>query len=60
MRVLPCCYDIGPVLAWGYLADGWAHLGVFCPGCGRWIRWVPQTDEWLSMAPPFLPAWAAK
>lgn len=59
MSTLTCCGPIEPVLAWRYMADGRAHLGAYCSGCDRWIKWLPQTAEWLSEAPPLSPAWGA-
>ena len=49
-----------PVLEWRYMTGGRVHLGAYCPRCGRWIKWVSQTDEWLAEAPPLVPAWGAK
>ena len=57
MSGLTCCGPVEPVLVWRYMAGGRAHLGAYCPRCDRWIKWLPQTDEWLSEAPPLEPAW---
>ena len=60
MTRLTCCGPVEPVLAWKYMADGRAHLGGYCPRCGKWIKWLSQNAEWLAQAPPLSPAWGAK
>lgn len=48
------CQNCGhgePRLAWREMVDGRAHLGAYCVSCGRWLRWVPQSGEWLRSAP---------
>jgi uncharacterized protein (DUF3820 family) len=30
------------------------HLGDFCAGCGKWLRWLPQnSDNWREFVMPF-------
>lgn len=53
------CYDcdayVRPILVWSLYQvkeKKMRHLGAWCPNCGRWIKWVPQDEFWLSKAPP--------
>lgn len=45
---MPCprcgCPDRAP-LQWQIYAPGLRHIREACAGCGRWIRWAPQTPE---------------
>lgn len=48
----PRCEDAkGLELAWKVMVSGNMHLGAYCISCGSWIKWLPQTSEWLSIAP---------
>lgn len=40
-----------PVLRWKPMASGDMHLGAYCPLCDKWIKWVPQSMEWMALAP---------
>lgn len=43
------CKNCGPVGA--DVRHQEMHIGAYCNGCGRWIKWVRQTPElldWLS------------
>lgn len=56
------CVSCGPVeprLAWREMTDGRTHLGAYCPGCSRWIKWLPQVDEWVRQAPARGPTWGS-
>ncbi len=39
-------------LRWRPLRRGGFRLGAYCTRCGWFIRWIPQTAEWLADAPP--------
>jgi hypothetical protein len=34
------------------MADGTAHLGLYCQLSGHWLRWVKQRADILLQAPP--------
>lgn len=53
----PDCGPVTPILYWYYMSSGGLHLGARCPTCINWIKWLPQTDEWIQRAPPLEPAW---
>lgn len=40
-----------PRVSWQQNERGPAHLRAECQYCGRWVKWLPQTDEWLQLAP---------
>lgn len=46
-----CGVDDEPELAWQTFANGTLHLRASCRSCGRYIQYVPQTPEWLDVAP---------
>ena len=48
-----CCRTVTPALSWRPLQCGRWHLEARCstPHCRRWLRWVPQVEPWISMAP---------
>ena len=51
--ILECkhgCSPLEPILCWRELSDGRQQLGANCRDCGRWIKWVPQDEEWLTLA----------
>jgi hypothetical protein len=40
-------------LRWKDRAGGFMpHLGAYCPRCGRWLKWLPQTPAVLARAGP--------
>ena len=46
------CYACGPVVPRVYtqpMINGSEHLRAECPGCGRYIKFVPHTEPWLAM-----------
>ena len=47
-----CGNEAVPALAWRHFANDTWHLGAACPQCGRHLRWVSQTADWLAAAPP--------
>ncbi|MFA5053492.1 MAG: hypothetical protein WC565_05515 [Parcubacteria group bacterium] len=53
-----CGYEGVPKLIrkdWDYEVDGHPvhkfHIGTFCPACGKWFKWLPQTDELRKQFP---------
>lgn len=47
----PACHLIAyPVLRWRRMPGGKRHLGAHCPECDKWIKWTPQTADWLAQA----------
>ena len=49
------CHHCGvieePDLGWQVFGNGTTHLRAECRACGRYIKYVPQTPENLSLAP---------
>jgi len=39
-------------LRWRLAQNQAMHLGEYCSSCRRWLRWVPQTEWALAVAPP--------
>jgi len=43
------CDFVGqPILYWHTFGEDARHLGALCARCKRWLRWVPQIDEWME------------
>ena len=49
----PAMLAEGETLEWKE-HDAGKHLGLY--RCGHWVKWVPQTPEWLALAPLPMPA----
>ena len=47
----PAHGPVEPALGWSIFSNGTTHLGAYCPACEQWIKWVAQTDKWLTHAP---------
>jgi hypothetical protein len=45
------CGPVAPRLYWKPFAGGLYHLGAECPECGRWVKWLNQSPQWLELAP---------
>lgn len=46
-----CGHDGTPFLErkpFQVITESRQHLGAYCLACKRWIKWVPQTEEWLT------------
>lgn len=39
-------------LAWQLLANGYHHLRGSCSVCGKYVKYLPQTEESLQLAGP--------
>lgn len=48
------CFDyIGePRVSWKEFSNGTMHIEARCPR-GHFLKWLPQTEPWLSMLPSF-------
>lgn len=44
--VLECrgCGPVEPDLRYRWMTNGRHHIGGYCPDCGKWIKWVKQTE----------------
>lgn len=47
----PCTHR-RTTLRWRLAENRALHLGQYCARCGRWLRWLPQTEWALAVAPP--------
>lgn len=47
-----CHGDRSVTLDWKVTSLGNAHLGAYCAICKSWVKWVPQSRQWLAFAPP--------
>ena len=47
-----CFHSSEPDLDWQVFSNGTVHLRAFCVSCGAYIKYVPQTDEWLAAVGP--------
>ena len=52
----PRCGEVDPRFAWQTFVNGTHHLRAECPGCGRFLRHVPQTPERVATANQCLPS----
>lgn len=47
-----CYHASEPDLSWQVFSNGTVHLRASCVSCGRYIQYVPQTEEWLELVGP--------
>jgi hypothetical protein len=50
-QIPPCprCGCADPRYRWSPMCDGRKHLRAECSACGRFIKFVPQTAEFLAL-----------
>lgn len=54
----PDCGPVSPEVQWEAckVASGQSHLlRASCPECGKWLKWLPQTEENKKLARPVPP-----
>ena len=50
-----CNGDCEPVVSWRQMVSGGRHLEARCASCKRWLKWLPQTQEHLTLLLPPAP-----